>query len=173
MFQLVLRGPMRLAARFFGGGSKDGARYREVVQRCQGLRVHQPARRREGRVRPLLVDQRRWFPYAQPGSNGGVRGAARAQGPVRCKGDQGRQRGDLSHRASCVARYSPEFVRVSTTAKTSFAVRTCSTTLPSGSAPLPLVYSFEESSFQSFIGPDSTTRPLYISLRSAGVCAAT
>ena len=65
-------------------------RYREMVQRCQGLRLHQPCRRREGRVRPLFVDQWRRIPYAGSGVDGGIRRAERTEGAVRREGDQGR-----------------------------------------------------------------------------------
>ena len=47
-------------------------------------------------------------------------------------------------------------------------------TYPGAACDVPsLLYSFDARSFQSLSGPDSTTSPPYISLRSACVCAAT
>src|SRR5689334_1296569 len=55
-------------------------RYREVVQRLEGLRLHQARRRRRGPLRPFLRDpgQRLQDPEGEP--EGGVRDQGRPQG---------------------------------------------------------------------------------------------
>src|SRR5206468_6316388 len=66
-----------------------GNRNREVVQRCEGVRLHRARRRRQGRLRPLQRDLRRWAQVARRGREGRVRhgrGRKRPRGAERGRG---------------------------------------------------------------------------------------
>src|SRR5215213_10005859 len=69
------------------GGSNDGEWDREVVQRCEGVRVHQSFRW-EGRLRPLFVDRGGWVSHSDPGPGGRVRRAAGTEGALRLQGQE-------------------------------------------------------------------------------------
>src|SRR5207302_2549609 len=64
-----------------------GNRNRQVVQRCEGLRVHHAGRRRQGPVRPSFADRRQRLQVADRGRQGGVRSPRGREGP---RGDERR-----------------------------------------------------------------------------------
>src|SRR5215468_8822643 len=59
-----------------------GNRYREVVQRCEGLWLHHPGRRRRGRLRPSHRHPGRGVSYPRRGTEGVVRREPRTEGPA-------------------------------------------------------------------------------------------
>src|SRR5213594_1489037 len=61
--------------------SEHGTRYGEVVQRLEGLWVHQPRRWFEGCLRPSLGDLGRWVQEPVRGTEGRVQRRPRRQGP--------------------------------------------------------------------------------------------
>src|ERR1700730_1939948 len=62
-------------------GSNDGNRYREVVQRREGVWLHHPGRWRRGRVLPPHRHPGRGLPQPRRGAEGRVRGHQGPQGP--------------------------------------------------------------------------------------------
>src|ERR1017187_536664 len=64
---------------------RNGDRYREVVQRREGLRVHYARSAREGSLRPPHGDSRRRLSLARGGREGLIRHRGRAEGAQGCQ----------------------------------------------------------------------------------------
>src|SRR5450631_4129619 len=72
-----------LACTFDNGRNRDGCRYRQVVQRREGFRIHHPGRWRQGSLCPSFGNPGNGLQVPQGRPEGGVRGDARRQGPRR------------------------------------------------------------------------------------------